>query len=153
MKIEKLLTAERIISEINPGSAKQVLEQLLLPLKKFFAAELREQLLSKLLERERLSSTGVGQGVAMPHVKLSGIESQLVVFARSSKGINFSAIDGLPVNFFVLLVAPPEEASFHLQLLAEFAHLLKGKKVREQLLKAENSLAIYRLLCQAPGEI
>ena len=81
----------------------------------------------------------MGDGVALPHVKMADLKEQLIVFGRSKAGIPFAAADGRPVQLFFLLVAPPEQATLHLRTLASLSRMLRDKELRQQLLAAEGA--------------
>ncbi|HWP35278.1 MAG TPA: PTS sugar transporter subunit IIA, partial [Thermodesulfobacteriota bacterium] len=106
------------------------------------------RLLGALLERERIGSTGVGEGVAIPHAKLAGVRRLVGAFARSRGGIEFGAVDGRPCRLFFLLVAPEDAASDHLRALARVAKLMRDPEVRRRLLEARDQEALYTLLAE-----
>src|SRR5262249_61440429 len=97
-------------------------------------------------ERERLGSTAIGDGIAIPHGKLRGIGQILGVFGRSSGGIDFDSLDGNPPQLFFLLVAPEDSASLHLKALARVSRLFKDGGFRQRLLDAADAPDLYRLL-------
>lgn len=94
--------------------------------------------------RENLGSTGIGDGIAIPHAKLPHIDSMVACFARSQAGIDFDAIDKEPVKLFFALLVPDNSAGLHLKALARISRLLKSEGFRESLLKMETSDEIYR---------
>jgi nitrogen PTS system EIIA component len=98
------------------------------------------QLLLEMLERrESLGSTGIGKGVAIPHGRSLAVVDLKVLFARSTKGVEFDAVDGKPVKLFFLIVAPPQDKkNEYLPLLGKIAELVKEKKVRDRLAKVEH---------------
>ena len=98
-----------------------------------------------LAEREQLGSTGVGNGVAIPHGKVPGLEKLVLCFARSSHGINFDAVDHRPVHLLVMILAPPDMAEKYLQTLARVSRLLKDTTVRNKLLQARDTETILEL--------
>lgn len=104
-----------------------------------------EHLLKVLLEREQVGSTGVGNGVAIPHGKLAGIEQLVLSFGRSKRGVSFEAIDNRPVHLFVQILCPVGMAAEYLQTLAQVSRLLKSKKNREKLLQLESRQEVVDL--------
>lgn len=106
------------------------------------------ELLDLLLERETLGSTGVGDGVAIPHCKSPLLEAPVLLFGRSDTGVDFSAVDGKPVHLFFLLVVPEEAAGLHLKLLARISHLLKEPSVRIRLMTASTSGEIISIVTE-----
>jgi len=109
-----------------------------------------EILYSVLLEREALGSTGVGNGVAIPHGKIKGLDDILLCFGRSKAGINFEAIDSRPVHLFVLLLSPAGKAAEYLQALARVSKILKDTTKRQQLLSNTSREEIVALFTAAP---
>jgi PTS system nitrogen regulatory IIA component len=99
-----------------------------------------------LLEREEASSTGVGQGVAVPHAQIEGLDRIRGVFVRLEQPVEFAAIDDRPVDLFFALFAPPSTTTEHLRALARVSRLLRRPDIREQLRKARTIDAIYALL-------
>ena len=101
-----------------------------------------------LLDRERLGSTGIGEGVAIPHGKLNNIDRQLIAFGLSRKGVDFDAMDGKPARLFFLLIAPEDSVGVHLKTLARISKLLKTSHARERLLSAADRAQIYRIISE-----
>ena len=101
-----------------------------------------------LLEREKLGSTGIQDGVAIPHGKFKTLPYMVVLFGRSMKGIDFQAFDNKPTHLFFVLLAPEEATSEHLKLLARLSRLLKKQSLREALLQAKDAEEIYQTLCE-----
>ncbi len=99
-----------------------------------------------LTERERLGSTGVGMGVAVPHAALPGLDRMYGVFIRLEEPIDYEAIDDMPVDLIFALLAPENAGTEHLRALAKVSRVLRQKDLREQLRAIENSDAIYALL-------
>ncbi len=105
-----------------------------------------EDLTSILMERESLGSTGIGDGVAIPHGKVPGLNRLVAVFGRSSAGVQFHSIDGKPVQLFFLIVAPENSAGMHLKALARVSRLLKDARFRQDLLAARDVDDMRRVL-------
>ncbi|OQY23151.1 MAG: PTS fructose transporter subunit IIA [Desulfobacteraceae bacterium 4572_35.2] len=106
----------------------------------------RNEVLTVLRERERLGSTGIGEGVAIPHGKLKDIDQLILSFGRSKAGVDFDSMDGKPAHLFFLLLAPEDSISIHLKTLARISKLLKDQDVREQLLTAATAADIYQII-------
>jgi len=106
----------------------------------------KEELVKVLLSREVLGSTGIGQGVGIPHGKTNSIKKLVAAFGISHQGVNFDALDGEPVYIFFLLVAPEDSAGPHLKGLARISRLLKDKFFRESLKQLYDEKAILRLI-------
>ncbi len=101
-----------------------------------------------LMEREKLGSTGIGMGVAIPHGKLAEAKNVVACLARSSAGINFEAQDDELVHLFFSILAPENAAGLHLKILAKLSRLLKEKNFRSSLLEAKDAAAIFELFSQ-----
>lgn len=101
-----------------------------------------------LMQRENLGSTGIGDGVAIPHGKTSAMDDLVVAFGRSMEGIDYDAADGKPVHLFFLLLAPENSAGYHLKVLARISKMLKIESFREMLFKAENSNDLYKIIIE-----
>ncbi len=148
MKILDILAQESIIPELKGKTKKQVLEELIDALLEHKPRMDRERLMGVLLERERLGSTGIGDGIAIPHGKVKDLDQLILSFGRSSQGVDFESMDGKPVHLFFLLVAPESCAGIHLRALAKIARLLKNNSVRKRLGKVNNRDEIYSVIQQ-----
>jgi PTS system nitrogen regulatory IIA component len=105
-----------------------------------------QHLTSILMEREGLGSTGIGDGVAIPHGKVPGLSSIAAVFGRSRAGVQFHSSDGKPAQLFFLIVAPEKSAGMHLKVLARVSRLLKDARFRRELLAARDAVDLRRIL-------
>ena len=148
MKILDLLSMDSIVPELKGRTKKQVLEELIDAVKQNKPSIDRDQLMRVLLERERLGSTGIGDGIAIPHGKLRDIDDLVLSFGRSTEGIDFESMDGKPVHLFFLLVAPETCAGIHLRALARIARLLKNGTVRKRLAKVDSREDIFSIIQQ-----
>ncbi len=104
--------------------------------------------LKVLLEREKLGSTGIGEGIAIPHGKYKGIDRILVSFGRSVEGVDFDAMDGKLTHLFFLLLLPDSASGLHLKILARISKLLKNARVRERILRSNSREEIYRIIVE-----
>ena len=145
MEIADLLSLNGVVDDLRAGSKKQALQEL-----SAIAAALTGQheraIFGVLLERERLGSTGVGAGVAIPHGNLTGLERLSAVFARLREPIEFDAIDEQPVDLVFLLLAPESAGADHLKALARISRLLRNESVCERLRGADSAEALYAVL-------
>ena len=114
-------------------------------------AQKERTVLDLLLARERLGSTGVGAGVAIPHAKLAGLSKPSAVFARLREPIDFDAVDGRPVDLIFLLLAPDSAGSDHLKALALVSRLLRDERVCARLRGTDSAEALYAILTGAAG--
>jgi len=106
----------------------------------------RDQLLSDVLERENLVTTGVGYGVAFPHAKTSAVKGIVIAFGRSAKGIDFDAMDHKPVNLFFLIAAPEDAIGAHLNVMARLSYLMKSDTNRQKLMEASSPGDVLALM-------
>lgn len=146
MKIADLLSPKAIVASLNATSKREVLDELAKAVVSAHKELSHEQLLHTLLEREKLGSTGVGEGIAIPHGKMPGLPGIIIGFGRSLRGINFDAIDGRPVHLFFLLIAPEDSPGTHLKALARISRLLKDPAFRERLMKAESAEQLLEVI-------
>lgn len=147
MEISELLSTDGVISNLRVSGKKQALQEL--AAKAAQLTELPERVIFDiLLERERLGTTGVGGGIAIPHGKLPALERLYGVFARLDQPVDFDAIDEQPVDLFFLLLAPESAGADHLKALARVSRLLRDKMVCDKLRGSDNSDALYALLTE-----
>ena len=147
MKLVDFLRPEAVMAELAGEGAAAVLAQLARPVAQAFRLEER-RLVEVLLEREKLGSTGVGEGVAIPHAKVPGLPELAASLGRSTRGVDFKAIDGRPTRLFLALFAPESAAGSHLQALARVSRLFKSAAFREALLSAPDASAMWKLVQQ-----
>jgi PTS system nitrogen regulatory IIA component len=143
VKITDFLDIRSVMTELQGDNKNSVLREMAGNLSVQFASVNPEQILSVLLEREKLGSTAIGEGVAIPHGKLPGIGQVHGLFARSSGGIDFDSIDGGPTHLFFVLIAPENSAGDHLKALARISRLLKDSEFRVRLMKAKSKEEIF----------
>ncbi|CAK0755417.1 Nitrogen regulatory protein [Azospirillaceae bacterium] len=143
----ELITPASIIASLRASNKKQALQELARK-----AAELTGQhertIFDVLLERERLGTTGVGQGIAIPHGKLPSLDRVYGIFARLERPIDFDAIDEQPVDLMFLLLAPEQAGADHLKALARVSRLLRDNGMCEKLRGSNTADALYALLTQ-----
>jgi len=146
MNITDLIKKEFIIEELKSKTKKEVLLELS---EVFLRGDVKvdcDAMVEVLLDREKLGSTGIGDGIAIPHGKLPGLENLVVSFGRTIEGIDFDSLDGKPVHIFFLLMAPENSAGQHLKALAKISRMLKEKVFRKELMEAKTSDEIYNLI-------
>lgn len=140
------LQPEDIIPDLTSGQKDQVLAELAAKVEERNPELNRAELCKILLERERLGSTGIGDGVAIPHGKVKNAKELVLVFGRSLAGVDFNSLDGRPAQLFFLLVAPDEAVGIHLKMLARISRILKDPATRKRLLDAADATAIYNVI-------
>lgn len=146
MKLTELLTFEKIIPNLSSGDKVGALKELVQSLSQSQEGLNTEGILKVILEREKLGSTGTGNGVAIPHGKVDFINELLLCFGRSEKGIEFDSIDGKPAHLFFLLIAPEDSIGVHLAALAKISNLLDNETTRQQLLQTEDAKKIFEII-------
>ncbi len=153
MRITELLNPGAVAGNLRASAKNEALAELIDALLKTESGLDRDQLLQVLQERERLGSTGIGEGVAIPHGKLRSIDRLVLSFGRSRKGVDFDSMDGKPAHLFFLLIAPEESVGVHLKTLARISKLLKNPAVRARLMAAEDNAGIYRVITEEEENI
>ncbi len=148
MKITDILPKESIVPDLKGRTKKQVLEELIDAMLEEKPELDRERLMAVLLERERLGSTGIGDGIAIPHGKLKDLDQLVLSFGKSGLGVDFESMDGKPVHILFLLVAPENCTGIHLRALARIARLLKNAPVRKRLVSVNTQDEIYGVIQQ-----
>ncbi|MFH0844757.1 MAG: PTS sugar transporter subunit IIA [Pseudomonadota bacterium] len=148
MKLSEILDEANIIPDLRAKDKRGVLEELAQVVASHEPLLDKGSLVRVLLERERLGSTGIGDGVAIPHGKFRGILHPIISFGRSRKGLDFESMDGQPTYLFFLLVAPENAANIHLKALAKIAKILKNSSFRKSLMEAPTRDVIYQTIIQ-----
>ncbi len=146
MKISELLNEKLVIADLKAGAKQQALEEMVACLAAARHGINAQDLYTVLIEREKLGSTGIGNGIAIPHGKLEGLDSICLVFARSTAGIEFDSLDGKPAHLIFMLVAPSNSAGVHLKALARLSRLLKEKNFRDDLIGAADAGSLYGII-------
>jgi PTS system nitrogen regulatory IIA component len=150
MNISDLLVPEAVIPSLKAQNKKQLLQELAaraaiqtrLPEKRIFET---------LFERERLGTTGVGAGIAIPHGRMAGATGITGVFARLEHGIDYEAVDSQPVDLVFMLLAPENAGADHLKALARVSRLLRNQQTCEKLRAAKSAEALYAILTDQTG--
>ena len=138
MKVMDILVKDAVILELAGESKPEVLREVAGALASQRDDLDAEPLTEALIAREELASTGIGDGVAIPHAKVAGLGELLAAFARSPKGVDFASIDGAPTHLFFLLVVPEHSSGPHLKALARISRFLRDDEFRTRLLEAES---------------
>lgn len=149
MTLQTILPPERTLTAVPGGSKKRVLE--------FFSTFIAQntpsldsqEVFSRLIGRERLGSTGIGNGVAIPHARSPHCKTPIAGFLKLQEPIDFDAIDGEPVDLLFVLLVPEEADETHLSLLAEVANVMNDADTRARLRKSESQHELYEILIQA----
>jgi PTS system nitrogen regulatory IIA component len=150
MRLTDLISPEAIVASLRANSKKQVLQELSERAARVAGLRPRE-IFDALLQRERLGSTGTGNGIALPHSKLAKCKTIFGVFARLEKPIDFAATDAAPVDLVFLLIAPESAGADHLKALARIARVLRDPAIAGKLRATRDSAALYAVLTQEPA--
>lgn len=150
MALETLFHPECISTDIHAGSKKQLLQEMSALAAKCPAISVTgvtpRDLLSSVMERERLGTTGVGSGVAIPHARVAGLTQMSAIFARLDTPIEYESIDDRPVDLVVMLLAPQNAGAEHLRALARVSRLLRREDTRARLRAAPNAQSVFVML-------
>lgn len=151
MKILDVLPKEAILADLKAVDKKGVLEELVIPVANISGVN-HEDLVKVLMERERLGSTGIGEGIGIPHGKVKDLDSLILGFGLSRKGVDFDSMDGRPAHIFFLLITPENSTGLHLKLLARISRILKNDPFKEKLLRAISRDEIYSIIKEEEEE-
>jgi PTS system nitrogen regulatory IIA component len=146
MKIMDILIRDAAILDLTSATKQDVLAEMAGSLAAAESALDAEQLLEVLVQRESLQSTGIGEGVAIPHGKLPGLGRLVASFARSGNGIDFDSIDGQPTQLFFLLVVPEHSGGQHLKALARISRFFRDASFRQKLMDASQLDDVFRAI-------
>lgn len=147
MLLTKLITPEAVISSLKANAKKQALQEM--SDRAALVSNLApREIFDALLQRERLGSTGIGEGIAIPHAKLAKATSIFAIFARVARPIDFDAVDGAPVDLIFLLVGPESAGADHLKALARMARMLRDTALTAKLRAARDVSALYAVLTE-----
>jgi nitrogen PTS system EIIA component len=151
MLLSDLLAPQAVVPALRVNSKKQALQELAARAAAVCGRSERE-VLEVLMQRERLGSTGVGSGIAIPHGKLAKLERLCGAFGRLERPIDFEALDGQPVDLMFLLLAPEGAGADHLKALARIARLLRDAETARKLRESRDAESLYAVLTESPGE-
>jgi PTS system nitrogen regulatory IIA component len=151
MKILDVLPKKAILDDLKSQNKKGILEELVVPLVHSTGLN-SEDLVRVLMERERLGSTGIGGGIGIPHGKIKDLDSLVLGFGLSRKGVDFESIDGEPTHIFFILITPEDSTGLHLKLLARISRILKNDHFKERLMNAADRDDIFDIIKQEDDE-
>jgi nitrogen PTS system EIIA component len=146
MKILDILPENGVVPTLHGRTKAEVIDELAGVVAASHPEIDRARLVHALEDRERLNSTALGDGIAIPHGKLPGIRQVVAAFGRSPAGVDFNSLDGKPTHLFFLLVAPEDSAGAHLKALARISRLLKDESFRTRLISARNGADLYQTI-------
>lgn len=148
MNISDMLLEECVLPDLAATSKSAAIQELSQLLAQNYPETKVEDLTRILLDREKLGSTGIGSGVAIPHGKMPSLDHIIAAFARSEKGVEFDSQDGAPVHLFFVLIAPENSAGIHLKALAKLSRLLKNATFRHKLMKLSTQDSLYKAIIE-----
>jgi PTS system nitrogen regulatory IIA component len=151
MKICDVLDRRSILPDLKARNKQGILEELVVPLAEIAGVN-QKDLTKVLMERERLGSTGIGGGIGIPHGKMKHLESLVLGFGLSRKGVDFESLDGQPTHIFFLLISPENNTGLHLKLLARISRILKNEPFKIRLLEAANGDEILGIIKEEDEE-
>jgi PTS system nitrogen regulatory IIA component len=146
MKILDILPPQSIVAALRGTNKLEILDELAAVLSEQHHQIAKDRLVEVLLEREKLGSTAIGEGIAIPHGKLPKLPGVIAAFGRSRDGVDFQSLDGGLTQLFFLLVAPEDASGAHLKALARVSRLLRDKEFRQRLLAAPDGPQIYEII-------
>jgi nitrogen PTS system EIIA component len=152
MKLNEFFEEKNIVPRLEAEDKIGVLEELAAMAASSDSSIDKDDLVEVLMQRERLGTTGIGDGVAIPHGKLGGLTHPIVCFAKSDKDLDFESMDGKPTHLFFLLIAPENSSGVHLQTLARIARILKNVSLRRRLMECSSRSDLYQAIIDADEE-
>jgi len=147
MKIVPYLAEDRVISELQGTDKLSGLRELSRLLAKACRVASAEAIAQILLDREKMTSTGIGEGIAIPHGRVKGLKDFILCFGRSTKGIDFDSSDHKPAHLFFSVLAPENSAAANLHLLSRIVTLLKDHSFKKRLLEARSPKELFQIIC------
>lgn len=148
MRLDQMFKIEFLNDNLLSHAKKEVLGELIGVLISSGLKIDKDKALDVLLQREKLGSTGIGDGVAIPHGKIGDIQDLIVVFGRSRAGVDFESVDGKPAHLFFLLLAPENSTGQHLKALARISKMLKTPNFRKKLMDAKSTTDLYKAIVE-----
>jgi PTS system nitrogen regulatory IIA component len=148
MKLIDILNESAIVPDLLASTKTEALEALVEAMANSHPEVDEQEMLNILLEREELGSTGIGDGIAIPHGKSPNVSQITSGFGLSKSGIEFDSLDGKPAHLFFLLIAPENSAGDHLKMLARISRMLKNTEFRKRLLSADSQREIYQIISE-----
>ncbi len=144
---ETLFSTESVVIDLNVGTQKQLFQEMATRIIEARGLDVASRdIIAAAMERERLGSTGVGNGVALPHARIEGIDHVMAGFARLSDPMDFDSIDGRPVDLVAFLLAPADAAGAHLRALARISRQLRREENRSRLRSAPDAMSVFTIL-------
>lgn len=153
IRLESVLTPARAVIDAAGGSKKRVLEYIAALVAKEAPGLDANTLFEALINRERLGSTGFGNGIAIPHCRIAGLKEPISAVLRLAQPVDFDAIDSEPVDLLFVLIVPEQATDAHLELLRQVASVLENADSRARLRQASDSYALYEAIIGAQHQV
>jgi len=153
LKIAEILQEQCIVADIKGKTKREIITELVEALAKARLIEDVEAVVNVVMDREKLGSTGIGNGVAVPHGKLKNIKNIMCALGRSQSGVDFDAVDRSPVHIFFLVLAPEDSASLHLKVLSRITKILRDQSLRKKVIKLTTVHDIYTSILEEDEKI
>ena len=153
IRLETILTPGRSLVNVPGGSKKRALEKVATVIAHQVPELEMQDVFEKLVAREKLGSTGFGNGIAIPHCRLAGCSAPISALLRLDAAVDFDAIDGAPVDLLFVLLVPEAATDAHLELLRQIASMLDRTDVRTRLRQAESSEALYQVVVDVQSQL
>lgn len=153
MHLSEVLHAEMVWPELTSTNKEDVIKELSERIADGHPSVSADDLYTALMDRERLGSTGIEDGIAIPHAKIAGLDDIIVACARSTQGLDFDSHDAKPTHLFFILLAPAHSTGMHLKVLARLSRLLKEPRVRNKLLDADSSQDMYHMILEEDNKL
>jgi len=146
MRLGEYLRKDFVLDDLKASDKPEVLAELVAPVAECFPDLGPEKALRVLMDRENLGTTGIGDGVAIPHGKMESLKEIVIVAGRSRGGVDFESLDHKPCRIFFLVLAPEHVAGMHLRILAQISRLLSDESFRGSFLEAQDRESLWRVL-------
>jgi len=153
LKIAEILQEQCVVADIRGKTKREIITELVEALAKARLVKDVEPVVNVVMDREKLGSTGIGNGVAVPHGKLKNINNIMCAFGRSQNGVDFDAVDRAPVHIFFLVLAPEDSASLHLKVLSRITKILRDQSLRKKIIKLTNVRELYTSILEEDEKI
>jgi len=153
LKIAEILQEQCGVADIRGKTKREIITELVEALAKARLVKDVEPVVNVVMDREKLGSTGIGNGVAVPHGKLKNINNIMCAFGRSQNGVDFDAVDRAPVHIFFLVLAPEDSASLHLKVLSRITKILRDQSLRKKIIKLTKVRELYTSILEEDEKI
>ena len=152
MKIQNLLFKDAILTDIAPTDKSEVLTLMATFMATRYGLSDGPEIARKIIVREAEMSTGIGFGIAIPHARITGIDQLFLIVGRSIPGVEFNAIDELPVHLLFMILSPKDTSSEHTQILSKISRIMQYEEVRTKLLEAKTAVQIYDIIVKSENK-